>query len=84
MVNTDSGRLRVLVQRLGRGHLHRLLVGHDAGLVVAGDEDADAGDDDPGAQTQRGPEHLGLTAAASCQVLTATISAPAVRWCART
>ena len=43
-----------LVQRLGRGHLHRLDAGHDPGLLVAGHEDEEPGDED-----RRGPDPRG-------------------------
>ena len=39
----DAGGGRV-VERLGRGHLHRLLLGHQAGLQVTGEHDAELGD----------------------------------------
>ena len=42
MVNSENdARLLGVVQRLGGGHLHRLLLGHDLGLAVAGDRDGE-------------------------------------------
>ena len=42
MVNSENDAgCDGVVERLGRGHLHRLLLGHDPGLQVAGDDDAE-------------------------------------------
>ena len=44
MVNSENDAgCGGVVERLGRGHLHRLLLGHQPRLQVAGDDDADAG-----------------------------------------
>ncbi len=45
-VKSENGAgCAVVVQRLGGGHLHRLHLGHDLALVVAGDAGAEPGDE---------------------------------------
>ena len=79
MVNSENeaGAL-VVVERLGGGHLHRLLLGHQPGLQVAGDHDADAGDQDGHQRhAQRRPEDLGVSCRrARCQALMPSTNMP--------
>ena len=66
MVSTENGRGALgVVEALGGGHLHRLHLGHDLALDVAGDDDGCGGDQgDPGAELRGEPVGGGVGAVA--------------------
>ena len=56
-----------LVERLGGGHLHRLHLGHDLALDVAGDDDAERGDEGDDRAEPGGPAvHRASSAGVAC------------------